>query len=254
MASIVDGMLNASIAGSIHPYYPVNIIIPDYEANAWTVPALLSVFFGVCTVLFLATYRVAKSIQPGLTNGELITIMWFVLSGGIHIIFEGYFASNFATIGSKQTIMGQMWKEYAFSDSRYLTSNSFVLCVEALTAITWGPGCLIVAWLIVHRHPLRYPLQALVSMGEMYGDVIYYATVAFDHVVHGIQYTRPEPFYFWFYFIFMNAIWIVVPACKFPVIESVILLIMIVLIVQSCTKTANAFAIVQKLEASKKSK
>lgn len=200
-----------------HPYFPLDAIIPGYEANAWTVPALLSVFFGVCTVLFVATYHVAKTIQPKLTAGELITIMWFVLSGSIHLVFEGYYAQNFATLGSKQTVLGQMWKEYAFSDSRYLTSNSFVLCVETITAIAWGPGCLLVAWLIIKRHPLRYSIQALVSLGEMYGDIIYYATVAFDHVVLGVTYSRPEPFYFWFYFIFMNAIWIVVPASEWYV-------------------------------------
>ena len=27
----------------------------------------------------------------------------------------------------------------------------------------------------------------------------------------GLKHSRPEPLYFWFYFVFMNAIWIVVP-------------------------------------------
>ncbi|QIW96350.1 hypothetical protein AMS68_001868 [Peltaster fructicola] len=206
----IQSIFNASTAIP-HPYFPLDAIIPDWEANKWSVPALLSVFFGICTALFTATYYVAKRIQPKLTVGELTTIMWFVLSGSIHLVFEGYYAHNFATLGAKQTLMGQMWKEYAFSDSRYLTSNSLVLCVESITAVLWGPGCLLVAWLIVIRHPLRYSMQALVSFGELYGDIIYFATVAFDHAVLGVSYSRPEPFYFWFYFIFMNAIWIVVP-------------------------------------------
>ena len=143
--------------------------------------------------------------------------MWFVLSGSIHLFFEGYYAVNYATLGSKQTLIGQMWKEYAFSDSRYLTRNSFVLCMESMTAICWGPGCLAVAAFIVLRHPMRYPIQLVVSVGQFYGDALYYATSFFDHYTAGVSYSRPEAFYFWFYFIFMNLFWIVIPGSKFYV-------------------------------------
>ena len=130
------------------------------------------------------------------------------------MFFEGYYAANYSTLGSKQTLIGQMWKEYAFSDSRYLTRNSFVLCMESVTAVCWGPGCIIVAALIMLRHPLRFPVQSVVSMGQFYGDALYYATSLFDHWTHGVSYSRPEAFYFWFYFVLMNFFWIVIPGCK----------------------------------------
>ncbi len=199
---------------ALHPYFPINAEIAGYAANEWSVPALLGVFFGTCTALFVATYFIAKSVNPGLRKGELTTIMWFVLSGSIHLFFEGYYAANYATLGSKQTLIGQMWKEYAFSDSRYLTRNSFVLCMETMTAVCWGPGCIAVAVLIVLRHPLRFPLQLIVSVGQFYGDALYYATSFFDHYVAGVTYTRPEAFYFWFYFVLMNLFWLVIPGSK----------------------------------------
>ena len=198
-----------------HPYYPLDAQITNYAENEWGVFSLLGAFFGACTALFSVTCFFAKRIQPGLTSKELLTIMWFVLSGTIHIFFEGYYVTNYATLGAKQTLIGQMWKEYSFSDSRYLTNNSFVLCMETITVFFWGPGCLLVAALIVLRHPLRYPLQCLVSFGHIYGDVLYYATASFEHYSSGISYCRPEAFYFWFYFIFMNSFWIFIPACKF---------------------------------------
>ena len=34
-----------------------------------------------------------------------------------------------------QDLFGQLWKEYAHSDSRYLTSDPFVLCMETVTAV-----------------------------------------------------------------------------------------------------------------------
>lgn len=132
------------------------------------------------------------------------------------MFFEGYYAVNFATLGSKQTLIGQMWKEYAFSDSRYLTRNSFVLCMETITAVLWGPGCVIVAAMIIRDHPLRFPLQCIVSAGQFYGDALYYATSLFDHYCEGVSYSRPEPFYYWFYFVLMNFFWIVIPGCELP--------------------------------------
>lgn len=193
------------------PYYPLDITVPGYLANETSVPILLSVFFGACTLLFTATHALTKRLQPTLTTTELLTTMWFALSGCIHIIFEGYYVLHFRDLGAHQTFLGQMWKEYAFSDSRYLTQNALVLCMEAITAAAWGPGCLLVAALVVQRHPLRFPLQALVSLGQLYGDVLYYATAAFEHVINDVTYSRPEALYFWFYFVFMNAIWIAIP-------------------------------------------
>ena len=196
---------------ALHPYFPIDAQISGYAANELSVPALLGVFFGACTILFTATYFVSKSVNPKLKNGELLTIMWFVLSGAIHIFFEGYYTMNFATLGSKQTWIGQMWKEYAFSDSRYLTNDSFVLCMETITAVLWGPGCMVIAAMIMLRHPMRFPLQCIVSVGQIYGDALYYATCYFTHYTTGVSYSRPEAYYFWFYFVFMNFIWIVIP-------------------------------------------
>jgi cholestenol delta-isomerase len=56
-------------------------------------------------------------------------------------------------------------------------------------------------------------VQALVSTGHIYGDVLYFATTVFDEIYSGKVYCRPEPFYFWVYFVLMNAVWIVIPGC-----------------------------------------
>ena len=48
---------------------------------------------------------------------------------------EGYFAINHKSMGGLQDIFAQLWKEYALSDSRYLTQDPFVLCMETITAV-----------------------------------------------------------------------------------------------------------------------
>ena len=43
-------------------------------------------------------------------------------------------------MGGAQDLFGQLWKEYALSDSRYLTSDPFVLCMETITAVRLLPA------------------------------------------------------------------------------------------------------------------
>ncbi|KAK8194437.1 hypothetical protein M8818_007629 [Zalaria obscura] len=194
----------SKIAHPPHPYYPVEVEIAGYLANEWSVPTLLTIFAAGCSVLFFGTYLIVKKVHPRLPKSELVTIMWFVLT-------IGYYALNQANMGELQTLFGQLWKEYALSDSRYLTQNAFVLCMESITAICWGPLSYVVAGLITVQHPLRHPLQAVVSLGQIYGDILYYATSLFDHYYLGISYSRPEAYYFWGYYFLMNFFWIVIP-------------------------------------------
>ncbi|KAF2261777.1 EBP-domain-containing protein [Lojkania enalia] len=195
----------------LHPYYPIEAEIVGYIANKWNTFELCALFAAGCTVIFSVTFAVVKRLRPGVSKGDLVTVMWFVLCGCIHLFFEGYFAYNFRNMGPMQDLFGQLWKEYSLSDSRYLTQNAFVLCMETITAVCWGPISFLTAALIATDHPLRYPLQTIVSLGQLYGDVLYYATSLFDHYILDLTYSRPEAAYFWGYFVFMNSFWIIVP-------------------------------------------
>ena len=48
----------------------------------------------------------------------------------------------------------------------------------------------------------------ILSICQIYGDVLYYGTCYLEDFIH----SRPEPLYFWVYFVALNALWIVVPA------------------------------------------
>lgn len=223
MSSIVDATL--------HPYYPIDLEIAGYLANEWDTLTLVSIFATGCTAIFLVTYLLVMKVQPKISSSDLWTIMWFVLcmdpctskvkhklttntGGCIHLFFEGYFAYNFRRMPSMQDLFGQLWKEYSLSDSRYQTQDAFVLCMETITAVCWGPLSFVLAGMIMIQHPLRYPLQAIVSLGQLYGDVLYYATCMFDHYILDLSYSRPEASIFWGYFVFCNAFWIVIPLGK----------------------------------------
>ena len=175
-----------------------------------------------------------------------------------------------------QSFFGQLWKEYALSDSRYMTSDPLVLCMETCTVvcvlatslfrrfnaiyltspagsgqngtdvcqITWGPLSLLTALLIVRDSSYRHPIQALVSTGHVYGDTLYFATTVFDEFYSGKVYYRPEPFYFWIYFVLMNAVWLVIPGCKIALssaLSRVVSLFFIDCLYSSIKATAAAF-------------
>lgn len=134
------------------------------------------------------------------------------LAGGtLHVFFEGYFVLNRSTFGGKQTLFAQLWKEYVLSDSRYISGDLTVLCAEAITMVAWGPLSYLTAVLILISSPYRHSLQAMVSLGHLYGDVLYLSTSIVDLYARGVSYSRPEPYYFWFYFLFLNLIWVFVP-------------------------------------------
>jgi cholestenol delta-isomerase len=91
------------------------------------------------------------------------------------------------------------------------------------------------ASLIAKDHPLRHPFQIIVSLGQLYGDVLYYATSLFDEHLLGLSYSRPEAAYYWGYFVFMNAFWIVIP------------LILIIKSVNACTRAFTALNRAEKV-------
>ncbi|KAL1986421.1 hypothetical protein VTN96DRAFT_6341 [Rasamsonia emersonii] len=195
-----------------HPYYPIGVEIAGYIANESSVFVLAICFsLGLAAILGLILAS-ATYLRPSMSKADKLAILWFALSGTLHCFFEAYFVSHHSAMGPAQDILGQLWKEYALSDSRYLISDPFVVSIETITVTVWGPLCFVLAYMIAAQHPLRHALQVIICVAHLYGDALYYATSLFNHYVNGVSYCRPEALYFWGYFFFMNFIWIVVPA------------------------------------------
>ncbi|KAL4779446.1 Emopamil-binding protein [Aspergillus varians] len=196
---------------SLHSYYPLGVEIQQYVPNESSTLALVSIFALACILVFAVAFSFATKINPSISNCDLSIVFWFALCGSIHSILEGYYAFNFTDLAGKQTLLAQLWKEYSMSDSRYLTSNSFVMSMETITAVFWGPLSFLLVSFIITDNPFRHPLQIIISLGQLYGDVLYYATCAFEYFVYGLEFSRPEGYYFFGYFVFLNAFWIVIP-------------------------------------------
>ena len=150
-------------------HFPIEANIVGYLANSWSVTTLLGVFGAGWVVILGTTHVLVKYHNPLLGAGDKWAILWFVLSEqGTSCAFlsllmpatlqrgqftcslkvgksttvqaclrryAGYFAYNHARLAGMQDFFGQLWKEYSWSDSRYLTSDPFVLCMETVTAV-----------------------------------------------------------------------------------------------------------------------
>ncbi|NXI48629.1 EBP isomerase, partial [Galbula dea] len=86
-------------------------------------------------------------------------------------------------------------------------SDGFTVAMETVTAWAWGPLSLLTFLALLRRHPARYVLQLSVSLGQLYGDVLYFATEAGAGWAHA----DPHPLYFWGYFVGLNGVWLLVP-------------------------------------------
>lgn len=52
--------------------------------------------------------------------------------------------------------------------------------MEAVTAFVEGPACFLAVYGILARRPWAYTVQILVSLGQAYGDVLYFSTTVLE--------------------------------------------------------------------------
>ena len=104
---------------AVHPYYPLGVEIANFVANDTDFITLL-VQFGIGWLIILSlTWVLTSTFCPRVKKLDKWIILWWVLTGSIHLFFEGYFALNHERMASSNSFFGQLWKEYAYSDSRY---------------------------------------------------------------------------------------------------------------------------------------
>ncbi|KAM3502389.1 hypothetical protein MY11210_009084 [Beauveria gryllotalpidicola] len=190
-----------------HPYYPLDAVLAGYQPNAVALPTVLALFGSLAAAVVLVAYAAAarQSLE------DRLAAAWFALCAFLHLCFEGYFIYFKGELVGQHTLFAMVWKEYALSDSRYLTGDIFTLCIETITVFAWGPLSLFTTLAIIFRSPSRHFLQVLVCMAHLYGVLLYYSTNWADYRFTGVSYSRPEFLYYWVYYVGFNAPWFFVP-------------------------------------------
>ncbi|XP_068666061.1 probable 3-beta-hydroxysteroid-Delta(8),Delta(7)-isomerase [Aristolochia californica] len=190
-----------------HPYVPQDLYLPDYVPGFLSIMTILSVYIGVSLVIVLLTWifsgRCAK-----IPKIDRLLMCWFIFTGLTHIILEGYFAFSPEFYKEKTPhYLAEVWKEYSKGDSRYAGRDSGVVTVEGITAVLEGSASLLAVYAIATRKPYSYTLQLAISLGQLYGDAVYFIT----SYLEGDNFST-SPFYYWAYYVGANSSWVVIPA------------------------------------------
>ncbi|MCO5557945.1 hypothetical protein L7F22_011518 [Adiantum nelumboides] len=190
-----------------HPFVPETLELPGYVSNFLSVTHILA-GYGVASLGVVISVWFLSGKFRHLIGVERLLMCWWAFTGLTHFILEGYFV--FTPDFYKKTtpiFLAEVWKEYSKGDSRYAARDSAVVVVEGITSVLEGPASLLAVYAIATRKPYRDPLQLAVCLGQLYGCIVYFVTAQLD----GIEYAV-GPFYYWFYYIFMNYIWVVIPS------------------------------------------
>lgn len=199
----------ATNASPSHPYWPRHLQLDNFVPNDRPTWHILASLFSASGVLIVTTWLLSgrAAVNP-LGTWRRLALCWFAVCGFIHLVIEGWFSLYHRDLLGDQAFLSQLWKEYSLGDSRYLLNDSFLVSMETITACLWGPLSLWVVIAFLRQQSFRYVLQLVVSMGQIYGDVLYFMTEYINGFQHG---DMGHPLYFWFYFVFLNALWLVVP-------------------------------------------
>ncbi|XP_047447294.1 3-beta-hydroxysteroid-Delta(8),Delta(7)-isomerase [Mugil cephalus] len=200
-------MMDATADKVRHPYWPRNLLIPTYRANDRSMSEILAFLFSVSGVFLLVTWLITGR-SGRLGTGRRLALCWFAVCGFIHCVIEGWFSAYYDVIPGDQSFLSQLWKEYSKGDSRYVIADNFTVCMETVTAMLWGPFSFWVVYAFLTNKPYRFVLQLIISIGQLYGAVLYFFLEHRDDYAHS---EFGHPIYFWFYFVFMNFLWIVIP-------------------------------------------
>uniref|UniRef100_A0A8C3PZE1 EXPERA domain-containing protein n=1 Tax=Chrysolophus pictus TaxID=9089 RepID=A0A8C3PZE1_CHRPC len=188
-----------------HPYWPRTLSLPGYVTSArpgWQSAGAVAAAGAGLLALGWALSGAERS------SARRLAVSWFLVCAGVHGVLEGYFSLRHRELPADTGLLADIWKEYAKADSRYMTSDDFTVAMESVTAWAWGPLSFLTFLAFLCRHPARFVLQLIVSLGQLYGDILYFATEARVGWTH----SDPRPLYFWVYFVGLNGIWVVVPA------------------------------------------
>ncbi|KAJ5543638.1 Emopamil-binding protein [Penicillium frequentans] len=180
-----------------HPYYPVRHEIKGYLANASSTLTLLSIFAAGCLSVAMSAYILIMKLYPRTSFGDLWTIAAaFTFSSKTHACYDGCFWTAVEGV---------------------LTIGLSLSNAKRLRAVHGERNCLYLGSFVLYHGVSDSPrsVQLIVSLGQLYGVILYYATSLFDHYVLDITNTRPESLRFWGYFILCNAFWVIVPSSKF---------------------------------------
>jgi hypothetical protein len=193
----------------------------DWDASLIVTGFLLNPYVVVSFALALATLYVSWPTAPDaapLPVYDRWAVEWYWWNAWFyHMVMDG-------ASGTFQ-LVPVVVHQYQMLDKRFSNHHPVPWTVGAIELFIMGPLCLATVYCILKRHPLRFPLELIVSSLQIMGMILFIAAEvmegqlnvpALDPVgVPGNRWANVKFFdlyhftYYWFGFWFCNLIWYV---------------------------------------------
>lgn len=190
----------------------------DEDAYDPTFAFILLFTLPVCALLVQLMYALkadfsAASIKKAYSRlhfADLLAIGWYAIDAFTHLSIElGYLVLALTSTPAKSdSFMGWLWREYARADARWAVRDSTVISIEILT-VGLGFLCLLQVFGAFFKMPWRHPLQIVICVSELYGG---WMTFCPEWIDGSPNLDSSDPILLWVYLVFMNGLWVVVPA------------------------------------------
>ncbi|CAM8952155.1 unnamed protein product [Rhodiola kirilowii] len=189
----------------VHPYIPADLHLPDYVPNLLPVTTILGTY-GTASVIVIALVWLISG-RSKVAKIDRVLMCWWAFTGLTHMILEGYFAFSPEFYKDKTGFfLAEVWKEYSKGDSRYAGRDTAIVTVEGITAVLEGLFCLLAVYAIATRKSYSYVLQFAISLGQLYGTLVYFIAAILDGDNFAVS-----PLYYYGYYVLMNSFWLVIP-------------------------------------------
>ncbi|KAI4381316.1 hypothetical protein MLD38_007398 [Melastoma candidum] len=190
-----------------HPYVPPDLKLPGYVPVVLPKSTIVGIYLGVSLLVVLTIWFISGRSSKRSSLDRLL-MCWWAFTGLTHMFLEGYFVFSPEFYKDKSAFyLAEVWKEYSKGDSRYAARDSAIVSVEGVTAVLEGPASLLAVYAIATGKSYSYLLQFAISLGQLYGTLIYFLTA----VLEGDNFAT-SPFYYYAYYVIANSFWLVIPS------------------------------------------
>lgn len=168
---------------------------------------------GYVGSMVAAAYLSSLYILPRTTTLKTRLIyLWLAFDCICHLTLEGswlYLSTQSRSVNASRCFFGYLWQEYAAADARWGTGDATLASMEFLTVLMAGPLAGYCAWLLGSGDKAYHYWVVVLSTGELYGG---WMTFAPEWLTGSKGLETGDWLLLWVYLVFMNLVWVVVPA------------------------------------------
>ncbi|CBQ72408.1 related to ALG11-required for asparagine-linked glycosylation [Sporisorium reilianum SRZ2] len=168
---------------------------------------------GYVGSMVLTAYLSSLFLLPATsTRKTRLIFLWLAFDCICHLTLEGpwlYLSTQARSVNASTSFFGFLWQEYAAADARWGTGDATLAAMEFVTVLLAGPLAGWCAWLLARGDGAYHYWVVVLSTAELYGG---WMTFAPEWLVGSGALETRDWLLLWVYLVFMNLVWVVVPA------------------------------------------